>query len=208
MTATVAARPDSYAVYCDHGPIARALGGTLGRRVPLPAEALAAAAALPLLAAIVLGAGEAVAGAVIAWAVLCGGLAAGRPPGGRLRWTLCPVLRAVEYGGLLWLATLAGDAAVPAAFALLAAISFRVYDLVYRLRIRGTTPAPWVSALSGGWDGRLLLAFVLLVAGALPAGFYVWAAVAAAVFVGESVAGWARTSRDDDETPYENEDDD
>ena len=38
---------------------------------------------------------------------------------------------------------------------------------------------------SGGWDGRLVAGFVLLAAGALPAGFFVAAAVLGAAFVGE-----------------------
>ena len=46
--------------------------------------------------------------------------------------------------------------------------------------------------MAGGWDGRLLLAVVLLVAGALPAGFWILAAALAALFVTETVAEWRR----------------
>jgi hypothetical protein len=183
---------DSLSVYRDDGPLARALGRALGRLVPLPALVLVAAGALPLLALITFGSDVpvALAAAAVAWTVLCCGVATGRPDGGRLRWAWPPAVRLCEYAGLLWLASLAGDSSLPAAFALLAAIAFRSYDLVYRLRTRGETPSPVVDALSGGWDGRLLLGAALLAAGALPAGYYVWAALAAIVFVGESLASW------------------
>ena len=57
------------------------------------------------------------------------------------------------------------------------------------------TPARWVSALSLGWDGRLVVAFVLLIAGALPGGYYALAAVFGAAFVGEAVYGWVVVGR-------------
>ena len=77
----------------------------------------------------------------------------------------------------------------------------------YRLRHRGVMPAPWVSALSGGWDGRLVLAFLLLVAGALPAGYYVAAAVLGAVFVGEAAYAWFAVGRVQRPLEYEDEED-
>ena len=48
-----------------------------------------------------------------------------------------------------------------AAFALLCALAFRHYDLVYRLRHRGVAPPRWLDRAGGGWDGRLLAGFVL-----------------------------------------------
>ena len=47
--------------------------------------------------------------------------------------------------GMLWVAALAGPSSVPAAFALLAAITFRHYDIVYRLRQRSSTPPRWLN---------------------------------------------------------------
>ena len=118
------------------------------------------AGALPLLAAIAIagdGASWPLAGAVIAWLVLAAGVSAGRPLHDRLRWIVPPALRVVEYAGLLWVAALAGPSAVPAAFALLLAITYRHYDIVYRLRHRGVTPPRALNRLAGGWDGRLLV---------------------------------------------------
>jgi hypothetical protein len=117
------------------------------------------------------------------------------------------MLRLAEYAGLLWLAALDSSAAVPGAFALLAALAFRHYDLVYRLRQRGDTPRGWLNAVGGGWDGRLVVGFVLLVAGALPAAFYVAAGLLGALFVGESAAVWARLARPEVPVLYEDEED-
>ncbi len=198
-----AAPPEPLTVYRDDGVIARAVGRI---RVPLPAPLLALAAFVPLLAVVIItggGASDAVAG-VTSPGFCSGGIATGAGGRRKIAWSATPLLRASEYAGLIWIAALHGESAYPAAFALLGALAFRHYDLVYRLRHRGVVPARWVTVLSLGWDGRLALAFVLLVAGALPAGLYVLAAVFGAAFVGEAVYGWVVVGRveqplDDDE---------
>ena len=182
-------------LYRDDGPIARAIGRALGRRIPLPSIALLLVAAAPLAVAILLrgdGASHGMVAGAIAWVVLVGGLAAGRPLTGRLRWAAPPLLRAIEYAGLLWIGAVAGEDALPATFALLCAITYHHYDTVYGFRHRGVTAPPWLTAVAGGWDGRLVLGVVLLVAGALPAAFWILAAVLAVLFVSESIAEWRR----------------
>ena len=96
-------------------------------------------------------------------------------------WAVPPAIRTLEYGLLIWIAD--GDAA---AFALLGVLAFHHYDLVYRLAQPGRAPPAWVGAVAGGWDGRLVLACVLLAAGALPAGLFVARGVLAVLFVGEA----------------------
>ena len=177
-------------VFRDDGPIAGALARVARG---LPSAALALVAALPLLAAIAIegdGASDALAGAVIGWAVVVGSLSRAGTERGRFRWGVPPLIRLTEYAGLLWIGALGG--ALPAAFALVAALAYRHYDLVYRLRHRGETPPAWVDLAGLGWEGRLLLGYVLLLIGALPAAFYVLAGVLGVVFVTESVAGWTR----------------
>jgi len=189
---------DPVTLYRDDGLLARALGATVGRAVPVPPVLLILAGLLPLLAVAAFGGGDVsypAAAAVLAWTVLTVGATCGRPGAQKIRWAQVPLVRAAEYSALIWIAALEGPDAYPAAFALLAALAFRHYDLSYRPRHQGTTPAPWVNALSGGWDGRVAAGFLLLVAGALPAAFYIVAAVFAAVFVGESVAGWLSPGR-------------
>jgi hypothetical protein len=115
--------------------------------------------------------------------------------GARLGWLLPPLLRVVEYGSILLVAALAGPSCPPAAFALLAAIAFHQYDVVYRLRHQGVAPPRWLDAVALGWDGRVLLAWALLVAGLLPVAMFVWAAALAFVLVVESAVSWARFSR-------------
>ena len=193
----VAAQPDPIAVYRDDGPIARELGD-LGRSLPLSGPALALAALVPLLVVAIAGGSELShtgAGIVLVWVLLVGGASSGVPGRQKISWAVTPLMRLTEYAGLIWIAGLHGASAYPAAFALIFALQFRHYDLVYRLRHRGVVPARWVSALSLGWDGRLVLAYLLLVAGALPAGYYVVAAVLGMAFVGEAVYGWVVVGR-------------
>jgi hypothetical protein len=211
VSTAAAGRPQSVLeLYRDDGPLARALGGALGARAALPPLALVAAGAAPLLALLALG-GDDVAlpavAAAVAWLVLAGALSQGRPHDDRFAWGVPVLLRLVEYAGLLWFAALAGASAVPAAFALLTALAFRHYDVVYRLRYQGVAPPRWLEVAAGGWDGRLLLGFGLLAAGALPAGLFVAAALLAVVLVGESIVGWMRFERAQRPPLYSDEED-
>ena len=202
------ARREPIPVYRDDGPIALALGALPLAAVPAPLLILAAL--VPLLAVAAIWGGDVSHGAaavVIAWVVLVAGASSGSRPRPRAAWSEPPLLRATEYSALIWIAALQGPDTYPAAFALLAALTFRHYDLVYRLRHRGVVPARWVSALSGGWDGRLVVAFVLLVAGALPGGYYVAAAVFGVAFVSEAVYGWVAIGRVQRPLEYEDEED-
>jgi Family of unknown function (DUF5941) len=200
-----AERPDPLALQRDDGAIALALGRA-GVRVP--ALALFAVAALPLVVLVAVGGdgvSTPVAGAAIAWLVVLGGLSRGGRPDPRLDWTVLPALRLCEYAGLLWLAALAGASSLPAAFALVAVVAFRHYELMYRLRLRGAAPAAWANVLSGGWDGRLLAGWLLLAAGALPAGFYVLAGLLAVVLAAETVQSWRTAGRSREATLYDDE---
>ena len=190
-------RPSALATYRDDGPIARALGRLLGKDFPAPAWALVMAAVLPLAVALLVVGGDpdqGVPGAVLPWIVVIAGVSSGRPQTGRFAWLVPGLLRFAEYGAILWIGAVEGDG-VAAGFALCAALAFRHYDLVYRLRHRGATPPRWVDLVGLGWDGRILLAYVFMVTNALPAGYLVVAAVFAVVFVGESVVSWTGTVR-------------
>lgn len=210
-----AARPATTAdrgtlvAYRDDGPLARALGG-LGQALPLPPIFLIAAGGVPL-AVLLLLRREAVTGEVlgllVGWAVLAAGASRGRPHDDRLRWAVPPALRLLEYSTLVWIGMLAGPASRPAAFALLCALAFRHYDVVYRLRHQGMTPPDWVANLALGWEGRLIAAYLLWIAGLLPEGLFVAAALFMVVFVGDAIASWRRWGRSQQPVLYDDEED-
>jgi hypothetical protein len=194
-------------LYRDDGPLARALGGAI--EVPGAQTLLTAIAAAPLfvlIAAEGAGASRAAAGITLAWLVLIAATARGAPAD-RLSWAVPPVLRLAEYSGLLWIGAMGGESSQPAAFTLICVLAFRHYDVVYRLRHQGVAPPAWVGDLALGWDGRLVLGYILLVALALPAGFFVAAGLLATVFVAESIAGWRRFGRAPQPVTYEDEED-
>jgi hypothetical protein len=185
-------------IYRDDGPVVRAIGVALRPVARVPHSLLTVIALAPMFAVLVVegdGASHALVGAVLAWFVLIAGAASSAPPTDAFRWIVPPLLRLAEYAALLWIGALAGEDAQPAAFALICALSFRQYDLVYRLRNVGTEPPRWLGDLALGWDGRIVLGYILLVASALPAGFFIAAGLLATAFVAESVAGWRRFGR-------------
>ncbi len=208
---TAAARRATLALYKDDGPLARAIGTVLAPLAnAVPHTLLVAAAVTPMFVLMATKGADAdhtTAGIAIAWLVLVAGATGGREPTDRLRWAVPPLIRLAEYSGLLWIGAMGGESSAPAAFTLICALSFRHYDVVYRLRHQGVAPPAWVGDLALGWDGRLVLGYILLVADALPAGFYVAAGLFATAFVAESIAGWRRFGRGQQPVTYEDEED-
>ena len=210
VSAAPAQRLEPIPVYRDDGPLAAVLGALARPIAAVPAPALILAGLLPLLAVAAFGGADVsrpAAAAVIAWVLLTAGASSGSRPRPRMSWAEPPLLRATEYAALIWIAALEGPEAYPAAFALIGALAFRHYDLVYRLRHRGVVPARWVSVLGGGWDGRLVVAFALLALDALPAGYFVAAAVLGVAFVAEAAYGWLAVGRVQRPLEYEDEED-
>lgn len=182
--------------YRDDGLLSRGLG-TVAGALPIPPIVLVGAGLAGLVALAALegdGASDSLVAAGIAWVVVLGGVSRGRPHTDRFAWAVPGFLRVSEYGGLLWVAANAGDSSHAAAFALIAALAFHHYDLVYRPRFQGTAPPPWLNVAAGGWEGRLVLVWVLLALGALPAGMFVMAGVLGLAFAGECAASWTRLS--------------
>ncbi|MEA2450452.1 MAG: hypothetical protein QOG63_2384 [Thermoleophilaceae bacterium] len=199
----MSAMPSTLELYRDDGVPARMIGGV---RIALPPALLELAGTVPLVVFAIVDGTHVSDGALIAavaFLILMGGLASGRPHLDRLRWAAPPLLRAAEYGATLYL----GVHAQPAALALIGVLTFRHYDTVYRLRHQGTGPPAWINLASLGWDGRLILGCVLLAAGALPAGYFALAAIFAVMFAGESVASWRRFGRAQRPESHEEEED-
>jgi hypothetical protein len=181
--------------YRDDGAPARLLA-PLGR-APAPSllAALAVVPVLGVLAATGASHSRGLLAGVVAWLVVLGGASRGGAlERDRFRWAVPPLLRAGEYATLLWLG--AACHRIAPAFALLVVLAFRHYDLVYRPRYQRRGPAPGVGTAALGWDGRLILGWLLLAGDVLPAGFYVLSGILGALFVAESVASWRRFGAD------------
>ena len=180
--------------YRDDGPIAQALGA-LGRVVRVPPFLLAGAGVAALVAVAAIegdGASTATIGLTLAWLIVLGGIASGRPHTDRFAWSNPGLLRVGEYAALIWIGATAGGRSSAAAFALIAALAFRHYDLVYRPRFQGTPPPAWLQVAAGGWDGRLVVAWALLALDAMPTGMFVLAGLLGALFVADCVMSWVR----------------
>ena len=184
-------------VYRDDGPLG-ALIGRASRGVGMGETTLA------LLGALVLGIAAALAldplplgalTALAAVAVLIVAAGSQRPHTGRVAWLVPPLLRGLEYGFLIRLTVLADRDAMPLCFALLCVLAFHHYDTVYRLRHQRVPPPAWLRAAGGGWEGRMLAACVLALAGVLGPGLHVAALAHGALFVTETVVSWVRFAR-------------
>jgi hypothetical protein len=198
-------------VYRDDGPLAQGVArATATAKLPAGPLVLTLLGLVPLILALAVwrDALPPAAAGLAALAVLVAAAGAGAPRAdrGRLAWLVPPLLRVVEYGLLLRIAVLADHRALPACYALLAALAFHHYDSVYRLRHQKVPPPAWLGLASGGWDGRLVILFALAAAGALRPALIVAAVTLGAVFVTESVASWLRFARAEARTAYEDED--
>lgn len=168
--------------------IAGALARPLGAGSSLPH-------AFVLAACLVVGAVAAVTGrhvlvaAALATAVLTG-TAAGRRSDHRWSWLAPPLLRAVEHGAVLWAGVVVENAG-PAAYAALAALALRHYDLVYRGRSGSHGPAGLetvASWLVGGWQLRTVVVTAAALAGVIEPVLWALAAVVAAVALVDTAA--------------------
>ena len=197
-------------VYRDDGPLVSSIARQLRRVHPGSPVSLTVLGALPLAAVLAVDDGTPAAVpafAALALFILLAAPGSARPEAGRLAWTVPPLLRLVEYGFLIRLTVLADRGAMPLCFAALGVLAFHHYDAVYRLRHQ-RRPAPgWTRAIGGGWEGRLVAAYVLALAGALEAGLLVASVVLAIVYVGEGSASWLRFARAERSAAYDDDGD-
>lgn len=176
----------------DVGPIGRALStGWIHLSAP---AALGASVAMALLTAMVAGPDHRRLTAYGLVATLALAAPAWRyPPRGRFGWLMPGIVRGLEYGLIVRVVAAVDRPAMPAAFAVLCAISYHHYDTAYRWRHAHVGPAPWVFRAGLGWDGRLLvLAAGLLVTPQIGWLLALGASALAAVFIAESASGWAK----------------
>lgn len=185
------------ALHRDDGPLARRLGAGTGRPIPsgrpgpLPFALLAMAAAVALLGVALAGLdGWSARGAVViaAMIMLLAALPAGTAHGGALDWLVPAALRAAEY-----IFVIAVDVAVgvpgPVTFVLLFALAMHHYDLTARLEKRER--APLLRAFGLGWDGRIVLVTVAVLAGWATLGMGMLAGYLLVILAVSATAGWA-----------------
>ena len=186
-------------VYRDDGPLGRAWSMVAGR-VAAPAPLLMVLAVVALAAGVALDGRATGVPTVGGWLVfvLLGAVTARRAPHGRFKWVTPPLVRAAEYSFIAVLGWRAGGAALAVTYGLLAAIAFRHYDLVYRLRHQGVAPPSWVSRIGLGWEGRTGVLLAATLAGLYLPVALALAVVFAAVFGSESVASWVGLARSND----------
>lgn len=185
-------------VYRDDGPLARWLGVLAGGQIPPLLTAFAGAVVTLVL--VLTGVSD-LPGLTIATpvvATLLAGLGGGARHDGRLDWLVPPILRVAEYT-FIAVVGLSSTAPRPVVYALLAAMAFHHYDLVYRVRQR-IEPPGWVNLAGLGWDGRMLIVAVGALFGAEPVAYGVLAGYLWLLFAGESVRSWLATPRQTDQT--------
>jgi hypothetical protein len=195
--------------YRDDGPLARWIGRAVGGRFETREAAMTVAGLLPVLVVLAWPAHSlptGVAAAGLALGVLVMSLGAHDVGHGRLAWLVPAMLRVAEYGGLIKLTALTAPGAMPACYALLAVLAFHHYDAVYRLRHQQVAPPAWTRTATGGWDGRLLVAAVLALAGALEPVLIGAAIVLGIAYGGDSIASWLRFVHAERPAAYEDED--
>ncbi|MFK3981444.1 DUF5941 domain-containing protein [Micromonospora sp. NPDC050397] len=183
-------------LYRDDGPVAGWLGAA-GRRLlprwagPLPLAVVAVLASATLLAVSLAGVGDTalrvtvlVTGVV---AVLAAGLPSARSHAGALDWLIPAALRAAEYLFVIAVDVAAGIPG-PVTFALLFVLALHHYDLTARLEKRSA--APELRPYGLGWDGRLLLLVVVVLAGVPAAGEATLAGYLFVILTLGAVSGW------------------
>jgi hypothetical protein len=197
--------------YRDDGPLASWIGRLADGRLRAGEASLTLLGLLPVVAVLAwpaqrLSVGAASAG--IAIGVVLVALGAHDTGRGRLAWLVPALLRTIEFGGLVKLTVVAAPDAMPACYALLGVLAFHHYDTVYRLRHQRVAPPSWVRGVGAGWDGRLLVASALALAGGLRFGLLVAAVGLALVYVSESTVSWIRFGRAKGSVRHEDEDED
>jgi phosphatidylglycerophosphate synthase len=181
------------ALHRDDGPLARWIGAAArrlpGRPGPLPFALLATAAAGTLLLAALAGVAG-LRGWVVATVLvmLLAALPAAVGHTGALDWLVPAALRAAEYLFVIAIDVAAGVPG-PVTFALLFVLALRHYDLTARLEKRERPPL--LAAAGLGWDGRILLLAVPVVAGWAAAGTAALAGYLFVILAIGAIAGWA-----------------
>lgn len=182
--------------YRDDGPLAPIVAAR-----PVPAPSLLLTALASAAAAVGLLADRGTVGpwslAGIAVFVVVGMLGGAGREHPQVQWLVPPLLRGGEYGIVAVLTLRAEPSALWLAYALLAAVAFHQYDIVYRLRHQRKAPPALIARFGGGWEGRTIIVTIAAVAGILAPTLAVLAVWCGALFVSESMRSWITLALDE-----------
>lgn len=187
------------ALYRDDGFVARRLGD-VGRRLRQPGPLLSGVVGLAGSAALlgvaltgVRGVGLRVTVVAALLVALTAGLRAAVPHNGALDWLVPAALRAAEYVFVIAI-DVAADVPGPVTFALLFVLALHHYNLTSRLEKHER--APLLRNFGLGWDGRLILLTLAVLAGVASIGIAVLAGYLFVVFMVSATAGWVMAVRE------------
>lgn len=182
--------------YRDDGPLARMVATSTVRAPSLLLMMLAAAAvAIGLLSDdSTIGAPSLIGIAIFVVLGMLSGAAREHP---RVQWLVPPLLRGGEHGIIAVLTLRADGTALWLAYALLAAIAFHQYDIVYRLRHQRKAPPTTLTLLGGGWEIRTIIVTIAAVVGVLAPALAILALWCGALFVSESMRSWITLALDE-----------
>jgi hypothetical protein len=178
--------------YRDDGPLSRGMGALVSGQLPPLPPLIAGAFVIGVLLLIGVAGSEGLAVFAPAVTLLLAGPGSSHPHDGRFDWLVPPVLRLIEYT-FIAACGFAHDVPPVLIFALLGALAFHHYDLIYRLRQR-VYPPPWLSTFGLGWDGRMIVVSLAALVGFVTGGFVLLALYLWVLFGWESLTCWLATA--------------
>jgi hypothetical protein len=183
----------SVVAYRDDGWLSRGMGAVVAGQLPPLPPAIAGAFVTGVLIFVGVAGTQGLAVFAPAVALLLAGPGSSHPHDGRLDWLAPPILRLTEY---VFIACVGFARDVPPVLivALLGAMLFHHYDVVYRLR-QHVYPPPWLAAAGLGWEGRMLVVALGALSGWVTAFFLLLALYLWGMFVWESVTCWLAAPR-------------
>ncbi|WP_113704796.1 DUF5941 domain-containing protein [Nonomuraea lactucae] len=184
--------------YRDDGPLSRGMGMLVAGQLPPLPPVIAGTFVTGVLLLMGVAGSEGLAIFAPAVTLLLAGPGSSHPHDGRFDWLVPPILRMIEYA-FIAACGFAHDVNPVLIFLLLGALAFHHYDLVYRLR-QHVYPPPWLSTFGLGWDGRMLVVGLAVLADLPTFGFalltlYLWG-----LFGWESLTCWLASPRTGVET--------
>ncbi|GAA0927455.1 DUF5941 domain-containing protein [Nonomuraea longicatena] len=185
--------------YRDDGPLSRGMGALVAGQLPPLPPLIAGAFVTGILLMIGLAGSSGLAVFAPVVTLLLAGPGSSAPHDGRLDWLCPPILRLIEYA-FVASCCFAHDVHPVVVFALLGALAFHHYDLVYRVRQQVYAP-PWLSTFGLGWDGRMIAVSAAVLIGLPTLGIVVLTLYLWLLFGWESVTCWLAAPRSGMEAP-------